>query len=250
MPDYFPITEPINNDAELIRIALISRAEQLKSMVDSQGLFKTITMLAAKIIGSLAGIVAAGSLPAAGIMFSAAPLTIGGIASAISVSCLALYIFLDPKSPSEVYIRELWKTVFISLRDGKGKEILEALKELVKQKEERLHAFEQTLGGNPAQDTMPFFHKTWLVAYLQISLEHLRNSEPEQARSNAHLALSHFEFSQFSPEIKHFIQEIADSPKDMQLFAKENEEAGDDLLALDYLVVLKRPETLGEEANG
>lgn len=251
MPNYFPITEPINTDAELIRTALITRSEQLKSMVESQGILKTVTMTGTKVFGSIAGIVAASSLPAAGIMFAAAPLAIGGIASAISISCLALYIFLDPKSPNEIYIRDLWKSVFLSLKNGNGQKILKELEELVKQKEERLQAFEQTLGGNPASNTLPFFHKIWFVAYLQIALDHLKNDELEEARSNAHLALSHFEYSKFPVEVKNFTKEITEAPQNIQFFVKENQEAGDDLHALDYFIALKKSDqNQVEENNG
>lgn len=238
MNSYFPITEPIGNDANVIINALNLRSTQLKSTIDSQSLVKRITMSALKIIGLASSVTAIASIPVTFILFSTTTLTLGAIALSLSISCLSLYILMEPKSPRELIIRDQWKTVFQALRKGNGNEILETCQELAKQKEKRLSSFSQCLGSlNPAE-TLPFFHKTCLVGYLQITLENLKNHEDEKALSNAHMALSHFGASGFSEEIKSFLEKIIDSPNSIRHLI-DLHQAGSDLHALDYLVAMK-----------
>lgn len=235
MNTYFPITEPIGKDANVIINALNSRSTQLKSTIDSQSLSKRITMTALKAIGLASTVTAIASIPVTALLFSTVPLTIGAIALCLSISCFALYMLFEPKSPRELIIRDQWKSVFQSLRNGNGKEILNTCQELAKQKEKRLSSFSQCLGSLNPSETLPFFHKTCLVGYLQMAMEHLRNHEDEKALSNAHMALSHFGASGFSNEIKKFLEIIVDSPNHMRHLI-DIHQAGNDLHALDYLV--------------
>jgi hypothetical protein len=231
----FPITKPIGNDANVIINALNSRAAQLKSDIDTQSLLKKTIMVALKAIGFASTAAALASIPVTIYLFSATPLTIGVIALTLSISCLALHMLLDPKSPRELIIRDQWKSVFQSLRKGNGKEILATCQELAKQKEKRLPAFSQCLGALNPNETLPFFHKTCLTGYLQIALAHLKVHEDDQALSNAHLALSHFGASGFPNEIKKFLEKIVESPEQMRLLITAHQ-AGNDLHALDHLI--------------
>lgn len=235
MTAHFPVTEPIGQDANIIMIALNSRSEQLKIDIDSQSLIKKITMTGLKILGLAAGIVTAASIPVATLMFAATPLTIGATALAVAISCLAICMLLDLRSAGELIIKDQWKALFESLRKGNGREILETCQELAKQKEKRQSAFNQCLGTLPPEETTPFFHKVCLIAYLQIALESLRQDNKEAAKSNAHLALSHFGSSGFKDEIQDFVQKILDSPKSMCRLM-EDCQAGEDLHALDHLL--------------
>lgn len=238
MTAYFPITDPISNDAHAIMHALNSRSEQLKSMIESQSLWKKISLEALKALGLASGIVTIASIPVSGLMFAATPITIGVVALCMTISCLALYMLVNPKSPGELIIKDQWKSVFNALRKGNGKEILETCQELARQKEKRLSSFNQCLGYVLPNEITPFFHKSCLVGHLQIAMDHLRKGEEEEAKSNAHMALSHFGGSGFSKEIKYFIDEIAESPKKMKKLI-EKHQAGKDLHALDYLVAAK-----------
>lgn len=238
MTDYFPVTKPISNAAETIIVAMNSRSYQLKSSIDSQGLFKKITMMALKALGLAGGVIAVASPAVAALMFAVTPLIIGGITLVIAISCLALSVLMDPRSPAELRVKDLWSSLFEALRKGNGKKILEACKELSAQKEMRPLGFTQCLGTLSLEETAPFFHKTWLLGHLQVALEHLRNNDPIETRSSAHMALSHFDASGFSQEIKDFVQCIADSPVDMQEFMATHP-VRSDLHGLDYLVVMK-----------
>lgn len=221
----FPVTGPIGNDANIVIQALNARSAQLKSL--NENIFRKITMTALKAIGLTAIITALASIPIS--------LSISALATGLSISCLVLYLLLDPKSTRELIIREQWKSLFQSLRKGNGKEILETYQELAKQKEKRLPIFTQTLGSLNSNDTLPFFHKTCLVGYLQIALEKLKNYEDQQALSHAHMALSHFGESGFPFEIKKFLEEITESPADIRQFIKA-QQSGNDLHALDDLI--------------
>jgi len=238
---HFPVTEAIGKDADIIMNALNSRSEQMKSKIDSQSLFKKITIVALKALGLASGILAIASIPVTALMLATTPLTIGAIALCTAISCLALYVLLDPRSPGELIIKDQWKSVFEALRKGDGKQILETCQELAKQKEKRLASFSQCLGSLPPSETTPFFHKTCLIAYLQIAMEHLRNNEEEKAKSNAHMALSHFGASGFSNEIEKFVYIITESPKNMRALM-DTHQAGEDLHALDYLISMKTQE--------
>ena len=241
MTAYFPITEPISHDAHSIMAALNSRSKQLKLEIDSQSIPKKITICAIKILTVTSGVLAIASMPVALIMFSAAPLTIGAISASAAICSLAFYMLLDPRSPGELILRDQWRSVFDSLRKGKGKEILETCQELARQKEKKSSSFALCLGSLPQNETTPFFHKTCLIGYLQIALEYLRNGEEEEAISHAHRALSHFGASGFSAEIKDFAQKIVESPKDVR-HLMDALHIGEDLHALDYLIVMARPE--------
>ncbi|HEV8051390.1 MAG TPA: hypothetical protein VGP47_02765 [Parachlamydiaceae bacterium] len=238
MTAHFPVTQAIGRDANVIMIALNSRSEQLKFDIDTQSLIKKITMTGLKILGLLSSVAAVASIPVTALMFAATPLTIGATALLLAVSCLALYMLLDPRSPGELIIKDQWKAVFEALRKGNGREILDTCQELAKQKEKRLSVFTQCLGSLPPDETTPFFHKICLIAYLQIALEALRHNDKEAAKSNAHLALSHFGSSGFEPEIQKFVQEILDSPKNMR-HLMDTHQAGEDLHALDYLIAIR-----------
>lgn len=240
---HFPITAPIGNDADIIMFALNSRSEQIKSKIDSQGLFKKITFVALKAIGLSSGVLAAASIPVTIILFTTTPLTIGAIALCASITCLALYMILDVRSPGELIIRDQWKSVFEALRKGNGKQILDTCQELAKQKEKRASSFNQCLGSLSPNETTSFFHKTCLVGYLQIAMEHLRHGEDDKAKSNAHMALSHFGASGFSKEIENFVHGITDSPKTIYNLM-ESCQAGEDLHALDYLIAVKTQKDL------
>lgn len=239
MTVHFPVTEPISKDADIIMQALNARSEEIKSSIDHQSLFKKTTLIALKALGLTSGVVAVASIPVTAIVFAITPLTIGTIALCTAISCLALYMFLDPRSPGELIIKDQWRSVFEALRNGNGKQILETCQELAKQKEKRLASFNQCLGSLDSNETIPFFHKTCLVGYLQIALDHLKNNAEKEAKSNAHLALSHFGASGFSSEIEDFIKIITHSPKEMNLLI-ETHQAGEDLHALDYLIATHR----------
>lgn len=235
MTSYFPITEPIGNDASIIINALNTRSKQLKSEIDSQSLLRKTSMVALKIIGLAATAAALACVPVTFFLFSTTSLTIGSLALSLSISCLALYMLFDLKSPRELIIRDQWKAVFESLRKGNGREILATCQELATQKEQRLSYFSQCLGFLNPNDTLPFFHKTCLVGYLQIALEHLKDREDEKALSNAHMALSHFGASGFPNQIKKFLDKIVDSPEQIRQLI-DTHQTGNDLHALDHLL--------------
>ena len=237
MSAHFPVTEAIGRDANFIMLALNIRSEQLKFDIDSQGLLKKITMTGLKVLGLTSSVVAVASIPVTALMFAATPLTIGAAALCMAISCLAIFMLLDARSPGELIIKDQWKAVFNSLRKGNGKEILETCQELARQKEKRQKLFSQCLGSLPPDETTPFFHKVCLIAYLQIALEALRTDNEETAKSNAHLALSHFGSSGFQDEIQKFVQEIIDTPKNMRQLM-DTCQAGKDLHALDYLMAM------------
>lgn len=237
MTTHFPITSAIGQDADTIMIALNSRSAQIKSNIDSQGIFKKITIMALKILGLISGITTASSIPVTVIVFTVTPLTIGAAALVTTITCLTIYMWLDPRSPGELIVKDQWKSLFEALRKGNGKQILDTCQELAKQKEKRASSFNQCLGAMPASETTSFFHKTCLVGYLQIAMEYLRNGDEEQAKSNAHMALSHFGASGFSQEIENFVSIITLSPRTIRELM-EKCQAGKDLHALDYLVAI------------
>lgn len=235
---YFPITQALGNHADIIMKALNSRSEQMKLHLDAQSLFKKIAIIALKALGLASGVIAIASIPVTALMFTLTPLTIGGIALCNAVSCLAIHMLLDARSPGEQIIRDQWKAVFNALKKGKGKEIIETCQELAKQKEKRGSLFDQCLNSLPVSEVTPFFHKTCLIGYLQIALEHVRNGKETEAKSNAHMALSHFDASGFSGEIENFVRAITESPKQMHNLLHTHK-VGEDLHALDYLISLK-----------
>lgn len=231
----FPVTGAIGNDADIIINALNSRAEQIKSNTESQSILKKITIVASQIIGLAAGIVTVACLPASLFLFSVTPLTIAAISLVSCISFLALHILLDPRSPGELIVKDHWKHVFEALKEGDGKKIIQTCQDLFKQKDQRITSFKLCLGTLPPDDVDPFFHKTSLVGYLQLALEHLRNNEDDMAKSKAHLALSHFESSGFAPKVKLFATAITENPQEMKHYI-ESKEVGYDLHALDYLL--------------
>lgn len=235
----FPITSPIGSDADIIMAALNARTEALKSEIDSQSLVTKIMMSALKAIGCASAIVSVASIPAAAVMFTAGAVGIGALALTLSILCLGVYILLDPKSPEELVVREQWQLLFQSLRKGDGKEILDACQKLVEQKQKHLKPFKACLGLLEADDTAAFFHKACLAGYLQIAVKHLKNRDYAEARANGFMALSHFERSGFSDEVKDFLNEIIEFHGNVQYFFGEfdtEEDSCVDLHILDYLV--------------
>jgi hypothetical protein len=246
MNAHFPITEPINRDAEIITDALSARSQEIKKNIDSQTFLRKISLVALKIIGLASTIVTAASIPVAALTFTTTPLTIAAVAVSLAIACLALCILLDAKSPGESIVREHWKELFEALRKGDGTEIIQTCKELAKQKESRATAFAECLGKLSATEITPFFHKTCMVGHLLIAMTHLRNDEEEQVRSHTYIALSHYDSSGFSPEIERFAKSLVDSPKEIRRLI-DTYCVGNDLHAMDYLLVLGRKMHLGDE---
>lgn len=242
MTPYFPITSPLNKDAEIIIDALTIRSEQVKANANSQNIIKKIFMVAIKVLGMAAGIVTVACIPVAAILFTAAPLKLGFANLSLAISCLALSLLLDPRSAGEGIIKDYWKSLCEALRNGNGKKIIETCQELAKQQESRADSFKNALGSLSITEINPFFHKTCLVGYLQIAMEHLKHGEEEQAKSNAHLALSHFDASGFSPEIEKFVRSITESPGKMRQFIQAHD-AGNSLHALDSYVAISTEKT-------
>ena len=237
MTPYFPITRPLNQDADIIINALNIRSEQVKTNVDSQNIIKKIFMVAIKVLGLAAGIVTLACIPVAAILFTAAPLKLGIASLSLAISCLALTLLLDPRSAGEGIIKDYWKSLCEALRTGNGHKIIETCQELAKQRETRADSFKNSLGSLSITEIDPFFHKTCLVGYLQIAIEHLKRGEEEQAKSNAHLALSHFDASGFATEIEKFVKSITESPGKMRQLMQAHP-AGNDLHALDYYIAI------------
>lgn len=235
--DYFPITSAIGKDANTIISALSTRSEQIKCKADSYGIVTRVTIVALQTLGLAAGIVTAASFPAAAVLLTAAPLTIGAVGLVVSISALALHVLLYPRSPGELIVKDHWKRLFEALREGDGEKIIKACQVLFKQKDQRNGPFVQCLGTLPSEETNPFFHKACLVGYIQIALEHLRKNEDDLAKSKAHLALSHFDASGLPDKIKQFITSITENPKRMRYFI-DGHNLGHDLHALDYLITV------------
>lgn len=235
MTPIYPVTVPLSKESDAIIASLKTRSEQIKLHIDSQSLQKRICLTAMRIFGLASAITAAASIPVAVLVTITAPVIIGATTLISAIACLALSIYLDPRSPAELIVRDLWKSVFEALRNGDGKIIIETVQELAKQKDKRTDAFNQCLGRMDASDTTPFFHKTCFVGYIQMALENLRNNDDDLAKSNAHLALSHFDGSAFPHEIERFAKTVFDSPQKIRSLVIECSE-GTDLHALDYIV--------------
>lgn len=235
LSSHFPVTGAIRRDADIILTALNNRAEVIKIHVQNQGIFKKATIAAIKILGIAAAILTIATIPAAAILLNATPLTIGAVSLTIAISSLALYILTEPRSPGELIVKEHWKHLFEALRLGEGHNIIKNCQELFKQKDQRKSHFIRCLGTLPPEDVDAFFHKASLIGHLQISLNHLRCGEIEQAKSRAHLALSHFEMSHFPVIIRQFALMITDNPHEMQQFIQKNH-ASQHLHSLDFYI--------------
>ena len=235
MTALYPITDPINQDADDIISALKTRAEQIKITLDSQSLAKKISLASIKIFGLASAVTAAATVPVAALVTVTAPVMIGVTALISAVACLTLSIHFDARNPAEMILKDLWKAVFEALREGNGKKIIETAQELAKQKEKRKDAFHQCLGDMDPDFTTPFLHKTCFVGYLQMALDNVRNNEDDIAKSNAHLALSHFDSSAFSPDIERFAKSILETPQKIRA-VMEACDAGNDIHALDYII--------------
>lgn len=235
MTAIYPITDPLGNEADTIIAALKTRTEQIKIDVDSQSLLKRISLTSMKIFGLACAMTAAASVPVAAFVTLTAPAIIGVTALISAIACLALSIHFDPRSTSEMIVKDLWKGVFEALREGNGAKIIATAQELAKQKEKRAAAFNESLGGMDPTSTTPFLHKTCFVGYLQMALGNLRNGEDDIAKANAHLALSHFDSSAFPAEIERFARSIIDTPQKIRA-VMEACDAGTDIHALDYII--------------
>lgn len=238
MTTFFPLREAIAKDASVVMRALDARSKQIKSNIDSQSLFRRLSMLAVRSLGLTSGVVTIASVPAAVSMFSVAPLTLGAASLCTGMTCLAMHIFLSPRSDAELIVKNKWKAVFEALRRGDGKLILSSGTELAKQEKARQSAFSQCIEPLPTHAAIPFLHKIRVVGFLQIAMNHLRNGEDKLAKENAYYALANFDDSGFPKDVESFIRGIADSPKNMRLLM-ETHPAGDDLHALDYLIAKK-----------
>lgn len=239
MNTHFPLTAAINRDAEMINQALDARVEEIKDLKASQGCMKNITMLALKALALAAGIATVAALPLAAITFTITPLTIAGACFTIAITCLAIGMFFDARSPGESIVKDQWKSLFNALRQESGTKIIETSQELAKQERFRASAFKSCLGSLQPSDVKPFFHKTCLVGYLMMALEHLSKNEFDKAQDKAKIALSYFEISGLHDEVNLFINAIYNYPSEMRQLI-DIPAAGKGIPGLDYLIILKR----------
>lgn len=236
MNTYFPLTTAINYDAEIIITAMHARAEEIKNDIASQSLLRSISVLALKTLGLAAAIVTCACLPVVALTFTVTPLIIAAGSLTVAITCLAIGIFLNPHSPGESIVKDLWKALFTALRQGKGLRIIQTSEELAKQERQRTNAYNNCLGILSPAEVRPFLHKTCLVGNLLMSLESLAKNEIEQTQEKAEKAYSFFEMSEFPHEVAHFIQAIKNTPMqirhliDLQAVVKG-------LHTLDYLLV-------------
>lgn len=238
---YYPITQAIGHDADVIINSLNTRVEEIKRKLDKQSIIRKASVAALKVLGLAAGIVTVAALPVAAMTFTATPLMIAAASFALGVTCMALCILLDPRNAGESIVKDHWKALFEALRKGNGKQVIHAGRELIKQKDLRPSSYEQCLGQLHHDDLIPFFHKTSMIGYLLMALENLHQREEEKAKSNAHVALSHFDASGLPSEAELLANAITANPKEVhQLIVKNN--VGRDIRALDYLITLKRKE--------
>lgn len=240
MKTYFPITHAISRDAEIITHALDKRAEEIKN-INSQSLCRRLTILALQVIGLAAGLLTLACLPLAAIMFTitAFPLKVAGISLILALTCLGLGILLSPTTPGEIIIKNKWRGLFSSLRQGDGALIIQSCQELAIQKEQRRDSFNRCLGPLSPDETSPFFHKACLVGYLLLAIQHLRRGEKEQANSKAQSALSHFPGSEFPDEVRHFVKRFGEAPQSMMQDLTTFHSSQYPLHSLDQILVTK-----------
>lgn len=239
MNTYFPITTALNRDSEVIINALTNRSAEIKA--SSQNLTRRVSVLALQMIGLAAAIVTVACLPTAAILFTVTvlPLKIAAISFVLAITGLGLSILFSPSSPGETIIKNQWKALFAALRQGDGQLILHTCRELAAQKQKRRDSFNSCLGPLPPDETTPFFHKTCLVGYLLIAMQHLRKGDREQSNTSAHSALSHFQQSGFPEEVRRFIKSYMDAPQTMQQHLKLHQHSQYPLHALDRILVNK-----------
>lgn len=235
---YFPTAFAITLDADEIIEAINGRTQEIKANIDSQGVLKKIVLEAAKVLGLASGVFAVAALATSLVTFTITPLTFAFAATAAAVTWFTVSILLDPRNAGEAIVKDQWQALFQSLREDSGEDIIKRGQDLLKQKEQRPASFDQCVGKLDPETLNPFFHKTCMVGYLLIALKHLHQKEEELAKSNAHLAMSHFGSSGFPKEIEQLAQAIIANPAELvQLI--ENHQVGNGIHALDYLINLK-----------
>ena len=164
---------------------------------------------------------------------------ISGAAAAIAITCLGLGIFFDPRSPGESIVKDRWKDLFEALGKGTGQEIIEKCTLLTQQKEQRQGHYEKCLGELKPEDIAPFFHKTFMVAHLLVAMESLEKGDAEKVKSHAYTALSHYEMSNFAPELERFAKAIIDSPAEIRRMMDKYQIVSN-IHSLDFLVSQRR----------
>jgi hypothetical protein len=235
---HFPTARAIRQDADIIIASLNERTKEIKKNVDSQGVIKKIVLRASKILGLASGVMAVAAVTASLLTFSVTPLMIAMAATALAITCFGISILQDPRNASESLIKDQWKALLESLRQDLGEDIIKRGHDLLKQKEQHAAAYAQCIGKLDPEALTPFFHKTCVVGYLLIALESLHQKEEEKAKSNAHLALSHFDSSSFPPEIEQLALWMTNNPKEL-ISLIEKHHVGHGVPALDYLIFLK-----------
>jgi hypothetical protein len=237
---YFPLTHQIRHEADKVITALNARSKELRDSIDSQDLFKQMSLVILKTLSLEGAVVTAACIPVAIITFTATPLIIAAMSLTTAITCLALSIFFDPRDPGESIVKDQWKALFTSLQVGNGAEIIQVCQELAaKQNERHSTSFVRSLGGLQPIEVTPFFHKICMAGYLLIALEGLKKNDEEQAKTFANFALSHFDQSDLPKEVEMYAKEIIDNPDEIRRFlqAKQIEP---NLRNLDYILVMKR----------
>lgn len=239
MNTHFPLATATAREAEKIIHAMDARQEELKESIASQNLLKTITVVALKNLGLAAGILAIACLPVSILAFTITPLTIAAGSLAVAIACLALGMLLDPHSPGESIVKDHWNALFAALRKGNGLRIVEASHDLAKQEKKRASAYKSCIGTLTRDEITPFLHKTCVIGYLLIAIEHLSKSEIDKAQANAKVAMSYVERSNFPEEVSQFAQAVCNYPVEMQQLL-EIQSVGIGVHAIDCLIHFKR----------
>lgn len=235
MNTFFPVTHSINKDSDLIIQSINARFEEVKNSVESQSPLKKITIFAIEVLSIGAGIVTLASGAVAALTLSITVLTIAAVALATTITSIVLSMFMNPRTPGEAIIKNCWESLFNALRAGNGEEIIERCKEVAKQKRTRTTSFNHCISN----DISPFLQKVCVVGYLRIAMDHLHNGDDEQAKTNAQYALQAIRGSGFSDEVANFAKTIISSPAKIRHLI-EKHHVGNDLHAIDYLIVLNR----------
>lgn len=243
--EHFPLTYQIRAEAGRLISALDSRSRELKHTIETQPLAKQISIVVLKTLGLEGAMVTAAALPVAVITFTAAPLIVAAISLATAITCLAISIFLDPRSHGESNVKDQWKALFKALQSGDGKTIIQICQQLARQSEQQhSSSFVHCLGGMQAVEVAPFFHKICMAGYLLIAFEELKKGQDEEAKSYANRALSHFDQSHLPKEIETCAKEIADNPQEIRrlMDSQGKEYFGNNLTLknLDSVLVMKR----------
>lgn len=215
MNTHFPISETIRRNADMIISILDTRAEEVKKNVQSQSFIQRITLIASRIIGLAGGLVMIACLPIAAAKVSIGALSIAFISFSVAMTCFALYVCLNPRSPGETIVQSQWKSLFTALRSGNGIDIIQACNELIKQKRQRTSSFDNCLNKQTV-GVMPFIYKSLLIGYLLLAIENLMNGKKEEANTFADNALGLFEESHLPKEIKNGIKAIKNGSEETQ----------------------------------